>query len=58
MVEHAMRFTVGGHAGPYVYPATHHASRLTDETLPRMGEHFRLRQDFDVSGFSPHARPS
>jgi hypothetical protein len=54
LVEHAMRFTVRQSRKAYVYPATHHASRLTDETLPRMGERFRLRQDFDVSGFSPH----
>jgi len=54
MVEHAMRFTVQRSRRAYVYPATHFASRLTDETLPRMGERFRLRQDFDVSGFSPH----
>src|SRR4029453_6298143 len=56
MVEHAMRFTVRRTRRAYVYPATHYASRLTDETLPAMGERFRLRQDFDVSGFSPHVR--
>jgi hypothetical protein len=56
MVEHAMRFTVRRTRRAYVYPATHYASRLTDENLPRMGERFRLRQDFDVSGFSPHVR--
>jgi hypothetical protein len=54
LVEHAMRFTVRRTRKAYVYPATHHASRLTDEDLPRMGERFRLRQDFDVSGYSPH----
>jgi hypothetical protein len=54
MVEHAMRFTVDHSRRAYVYPATHFASRLTDPDLPRMGERFRLRQDFDVSGFSPH----
>lgn len=46
--------SVGDHA--YVAPATHHASKLTDTSLPRMGERFRLRQDFDVSGFSPAVR--
>ncbi len=56
MVEHAMRFTVRNTRREYVYPATHFASRKTDENLPRMGERFRLRQDFDVSGFSPHAQ--
>lgn len=56
MVEHAMRFTVRRTRRAYVYPATHFASRLTDETLPRMGERFRLRRDFDVTGFSPHVQ--
>jgi hypothetical protein len=56
MVEHAMRFTVRRTRKAYVYPATHFASRLTDEALPRMGERFRLRPDFAVSGFSPHVQ--
>jgi hypothetical protein len=56
LVQHAMRFTVRRTRRAYVYPATHYASRLTDETLPRMGERFRLRQDFDISGFSPHVQ--
>ena len=56
MVEHAMRFTVRNTRRAYVYPATHFASRKTDENLPRMGERYRLRQDFDVSGFSPHTQ--
>jgi hypothetical protein len=56
MVEHAMRFTIKNTRRAYVYPATHYASRKTDANLPRMGERFRLRQDFDVSGFSPHAQ--
>ncbi len=56
MVEHAMRFTVRRTRRGYVHPATHFASRLTDTSLPRMGERFRLRRDFDVSGFSPHVQ--
>ena len=36
----------------FVAPATHFASPLTGENLPRMGERFRLRQDFALSGFS------
>ncbi|MCE5251845.1 hypothetical protein LLG96_16680 [bacterium] len=54
MVEHAMRFTVRNTRRAYVYPATHFASRKTDQDLPRMGERFRLRADFDISGYSPH----
>jgi hypothetical protein len=52
LVEHAMRVTVRKTRRAYVAPATHYASRLEDENLPRMGERIRLRADFDVSGFS------
>jgi hypothetical protein len=53
IVEHAMRVTVRRTRRAYVHPATHYASRLTDPNLPRMGERFRLRADFDTSRFSP-----
>ncbi|HWG43257.1 MAG TPA: hypothetical protein VN688_10765 [Gemmataceae bacterium] len=53
MVEHAMRVTVVKTRKAYVYPARHHASRRTDANLPRMGERIRLKQDYDISGFSP-----
>lgn len=56
MVTHAMRFTVRRTRRAYVYPARHFASRLTDENLPRMGERLRLRRDFDITGFPPHAQ--
>src|SRR5262245_4047378 len=56
MVEHAMRFSVRKTRRAYVAPATHYASRDTDENLPRMGERFRLKKDFDISGFSPAAQ--
>jgi hypothetical protein len=52
IVEHAMRVTVRRTRRAYVHPATHFASRLTDENLPRMGERLRLRADFDISKFS------
>lgn len=53
VVAHAMRVTVRKTRRAYVAPATHFASRLNDENLPRMGERIRLRADYDVSGFSP-----
>lgn len=56
MVEHAMRFTVRNTRRAYVYPATHFASRQTDADLPRMGERFRLRADFDITGYAPHVQ--
>jgi hypothetical protein len=56
IVDHAMRFTVRKSRRGYVLPATHWASPSKDPSLPRMGERFRLRKDFDVSGFPPHAQ--
>jgi hypothetical protein len=56
VIDHALRFTVRRSRRAYVYPATHYASTLTDENLPRMGERFRLRKDFDTSKFSPEVR--
>ena len=56
VIDHALRFTVRRSRRAYVYPATHFASQLTDEDLPRMGERFRLRKDFDTSKFSPEVR--
>ncbi len=56
MVDHAMRVTVRKTRRAYVYPATHFASRDNDPDLMRMGERLRLRADFDISGFSPHAQ--
>jgi hypothetical protein len=55
-VEHALRVTVRKTRRAYVYPATHFASKLTDENLPRMGERLRLRKDFDTSAFSPEVK--
>jgi hypothetical protein len=56
IVEHAMRFTVVKTRRAYVYPATHYASPHTDENLPRMGERYRLRKNFDISGFTPEVQ--
>jgi hypothetical protein len=56
LVEHAMRFTVRYVQGAWVYPARHRGMNRSDPDLPRMGERFRLRKDFDVSGFPPHVQ--
>jgi hypothetical protein len=55
-IDHALRVTVQKTRREYVYPARHFASPHTDPALPRMGERLRLRGDFDVSGFPPHAQ--
>jgi hypothetical protein len=52
LINHALRFTVPRSRNAYVFPASHQAgSNNTD--YPRMGERFRLKQTFDISGFSP-----
>lgn len=56
MVNHAMRVTVVKTRRAYVYPATHYASRITDENLPRMGERLRLKKEVDLSKFSPEVQ--
>jgi hypothetical protein len=55
-IEHALRVTFKNTRRAYVYPATHFASSKTDENLPRMGERFRLRKNFDTSKFSTEVR--
>lgn len=55
-IRHALRVTVRRSRRAYVTPATHFASRLVDPDLPRMGERFRLRKDFDTRPFSPPVR--
>ena len=55
-IEHALRATFVRTQRAYIYPATHYASNKKDTNLPRMGERFRLRKDFDTSKFSPEAK--
>lgn len=55
-VEHALRVTFAKTRRAYVYPATHFASNKTDPNLPRMGERFRLRKDFETAKFSPEVK--
>ena len=55
-IEHALRFTAPQTRKAYVWPARHHASDLTGEQYPPMGQRFRLRADHDLSGFSQPVR--
>jgi hypothetical protein len=52
VINHALRFTVPQTQRAYVWPANHYASISTNTALPRMGERFRLKQSFNISGFS------
>jgi hypothetical protein len=55
-IEHALRFTVEKSRRAYVAPATHFASRHTEDNLPPMGMRVRLRADFDMTGYPAEAR--
>lgn len=55
-LTHALRFTVKKTRRAYVAPASHFASRHTDETLPPMGLRVRLKAGFDTSKFTGAAR--
>jgi hypothetical protein len=55
-IKHALRFTTPQTRRDYVWPARHYASSLTDAKYPPMGQRFRLKSDFDMSGFSADVR--
>jgi hypothetical protein len=52
-ITHAIRFTAPQTRRAFVWPARHYASDLTDLKYPPMGQRFRLKAGFNVSGFSP-----
>jgi uncharacterized protein (TIGR03437 family) len=51
-IRHAIRFTAPQTRQAYVWPARHYASSLSGAQYPPMGQRFRLRADYDISGFS------
>jgi hypothetical protein len=53
-ITHAIRFTAPMTKREYIWPARHYASSYTDDIYPPMGQRFRLKEDFDISGFSPN----
>lgn len=55
-IRHALRFTAPQTRREYIWPARHFASNLTGAQYPPMGQRFRLRADFDISGFSPEVQ--
>ncbi len=55
-IRHALRFTVEQTRQAYIWPARHFASSLTDSRYPPMGQRFRLKADYDISGFSRDAQ--
>lgn len=55
-IRHALRFTAPRTRRAFVWPGRHFASSSNDPELPPMGQRFRLRSDFSLSGFSPRVR--
>ncbi|HUO47717.1 MAG TPA: hypothetical protein VMU09_02685 [Acidimicrobiales bacterium] len=55
-VTHAIRMTAVSTDKSFVWPARHQAGTRSDPSLPPMGARFRLRADFDVSGYSAQAQ--
>lgn len=55
-IEHAIRFTAPQTQAAHVWPARHDASNSNDPDLPPMGQRFRLKAGFDISGYSTDVR--
>ncbi len=55
-IRHAIRMTVPKTRGTYVWPARHYASHLDGDQYPPMGQRFRLKASFDISGFHPQVQ--
>ena len=51
-IRHALRFTLPETRKAFVWPARHYASSLTGSQYPPMGQRFRLKADFDISGYA------
>ncbi len=51
-INHAIRFTASQTRDAYVWPARHEASNLTDTSYPPLGQRFRLKAGFDITGFT------
>jgi hypothetical protein len=54
-IRHAIRFTVENTAG-YIWPARHQTDDPQDG-VPPMGARFRLKDSYNISGFSPDLQP-
>jgi hypothetical protein len=55
-INHALRFTANDTRGSYIWPARHEASDITDINVPPMGQRFRLKAGFDISGYPAYAQ--
>jgi hypothetical protein len=56
VIDHAIRMTVDVSRKAYIWPARHQAGSTTNVNAPPMGQRFRLKEGFDISGFPPAAQ--
>src|SRR6266853_3086487 len=52
VIQHALRFTAPYTQKAFVWPARHQASSITDTNYPPMGQRFRLKASFNMSGYA------
>ena len=55
-INHAIRFTVPETRSDHIWPARHDASNLTGSQYPPMGQRFRLKANYDITGFDPQVQ--
>ncbi len=51
-INHAIRFTAQITRKAYIWPARHYASNNTSMSVPPMGQRFRLKATFPITGYS------
>jgi len=56
VIDHAIRMTVDVSRKSYLWPARHQAGSTTSLDAPPMGQRYRLKATFDISGFPPAAQ--
>jgi hypothetical protein len=56
VIRHALRFTAPATNGTYIWPARHKTSSPYNGNAPPMGQRFRLKAAYNITGFSPQAQ--
>jgi hypothetical protein len=56
VITHAIRFTASDTRSDHVWPARHDSSSITAANYPPMGQRFRLKAGFDISGYPAEIR--
>ncbi len=56
VITHAIRMTAEATDTSYLWPARHEAGTSSNPNLPPMGARFRLKADYDISGYSAQAQ--